>query len=185
MTPPTNARHPRRQFLRTTTLAGLACLPVWALPAQAAEAPRGLAMHHLHTQESIDLVYANGAERDPLALTQFNSFLRDHYTGDVGSIDPTLLDVLHEVRRVLDNPNPFEIFSGYRSPATNQHLREVGAGGVARKSLHMEGRAIDVRLPGTDLVALRDAALSLQAGGVGFYAKDGFVHLDTGRVRNW
>ncbi len=185
MNPTDNARHPRRQFLRSTTLAGLACLPVWSAPAWAAQAPRGLAMHHLHTRERIDLIYSNGPERDPLALTRFNRFLRDHYTGDVGSIDPTLLDLLHQVRLVLGNPNPFEIVSGYRSPATNQQLRQTGAGGVARKSLHMEGRAIDVRLPGTALDALREAALSQQAGGVGFYPKDGFVHLDTGRVRHW
>ncbi len=178
-------RSQRRQFLRTTSLVGLACLPVWAVPARAAQAPRALTMRHLHTQERIDLVYANGSQHDPLALTQFNSFLRDHYTGDVGSIDPTLLDLLHEVRLVLGNPHPFEIISGYRSPATNQRLRQKGAGGVARKSLHMEGRAIDVRLPGTALDALRDVALSQQAGGVGFYPNDGFVHLDTGRVRNW
>ena len=180
-----DSRSQRRHFLRTTTLAGLACLPAWAAPARAAQAPRSLTMHHLHTRESIDLVYANGSEHDPLAMTRFNRFLRDHYTGDVGSIDPTLLDLLHEVRLVLGNPNPFEIVSGYRSPATNQQLRQTGAGGVARKSLHMEGRAIDVRLPGTALGDLREAALSQRAGGVGFYPKDGFVHLDTGRVRNW
>src|SRR5690606_753422 len=124
MNKPENSRHPRRQFLRSSTLVGLACLPVWAATtANAAQAPRSLAMRHLHTQERIDLVYANGSQRDPLALTQFNSFLRDHYTGDVGNIDPTLRDLLHEVRLVLDNPNPFEIISGFRSSATNQHLR--------------------------------------------------------------
>ena len=185
MKQPHDHRSQRRQFLRTTSLVGLACLPVWASTVNAAQSPRGLAMRHLHTQEHIDLIYANGSENDPLALNQFNRFLRDHYTGDVGSIDPTLLDLLHEVRLVLDNPNPFEIISGFRSSATNQNLRQKGAGGVARKSLHMEGRAIDVRLPGTALDVLRDVALSKQAGGVGFYPKDGFVHLDTGRVRNW
>jgi uncharacterized protein YcbK (DUF882 family) len=114
-----------------------------------------------------------------------NHFLRDHYTGEVGSMDPQLFDLLHRVRRALGSTAAFQVISGYRAPATNLRLRLTRGGGVARNSLHTEGRAIDVRLPGVALAELRDAALSLRAGGVGFYPREDFVHLDTGRVRHW
>lgn len=184
--PNPNPGDTRRHFLRrTSALASAACLPAWTTLAHAAEAPRGLALVHLHTLERIDLVFANGPETDPAALARFSHFLRDHHSGDAGSIDPLLLDALHRLRVLLDNPSPFEIVSAYRSASTNEHLRRTRDGGVASKSLHMEGRAIDLRLPGTALTELRDAARSLQAGGVGFYPKDGFLHVDTGRVRHW
>jgi uncharacterized protein YcbK (DUF882 family) len=177
----------RRRFLRhAASFAAAGALPAVSAPARAAQAgPRALAMVHTHTHEQIDLVFAHSDRFVPEALSSLNHFLRDHYTGDIGPIEPGVFDLLHRVQQVLGSRRSFEVISGYRCPTTNTRLRETRAGGVAKHSLHMEGRAIDVRLPGVPLADLRDAALSLRAGGVGFYPRDQFVHLDTGRVRSW
>ena len=177
----------RRRLLRQVAyLAAASASPMVCMPARASAAqPRALALVHTHTQERIDVVYSLDDRYVPAALGSLNHFLRDHYTGDVGSIDPRVFDFLHDVQRLLSAGRPFEVISGYRCPATNARLRGTGGGGVAKHSLHMEGRAIDVRLPGVTLADLRDAGLSLGAGGVGFYPREQFVHLDTGRVRAW
>ena len=148
---------------------------------------RALAFDHTHTRERINLVYAVDGDYVPDALTSLNRFLRDHYSGTVGRMDPQLFDLLHRVRLALGGQSlsAFEVISGYRCPETNDHLRSSRGGGVAKRSLHMEGKAIDVRIPGVPLAELRDAALSLQAGGVGYYPREQFVHIDTGRVRSW
>jgi len=175
----------RRTLLRQSMrAAALGALAVLALPVRAAQA-RSLALVHMHTGERIDLVYADGAAYDRAALAALNHFLRDHYSGDVGTIDPAVFDQLHRVQLALGAARPFEVISGYRCASTNDRLRSIRGGGVARHSLHTEGRAIDVRLPGVPLVALRDAALALRSGGVGFYPRERFVHLDSGRVRAW
>ncbi|MFM8338582.1 MAG: DUF882 domain-containing protein [Fluviibacter sp.] len=150
-------------------------------------AGRTLAFDHTHTRERINLVYAVDGQYVPDALTSLNRFLRDHYSGTVGRMDPLLFDLLHDVRRALGSQSlgAFEVISGYRCPETNDHLRNSRGGGVAKRSLHMEGKAIDVRIPGVPLAELRDAALSLQAGGVGYYPREQFVHIDTGRIRSW
>ena len=177
----------RRRFLRHAAhLAAAGALPMLCAPARASAArPRALALVNTHTQERIEVVYAVDDRYVSRALASLDHFLRDHYTGDVGAIDPRVFDLLHDVQRLLGAGRPFEVISGYRCPATNARLRETGGGGVAKHSLHMEGRAIDVRLPGVPLTELRDAGLSLGAGGVGFYPREQFVHLDTGRVRAW
>ncbi len=176
----------RRRFLRHSLhLAAAAALPAGARAAVQAPGPRALALVHTHTQERIELVYAADERYLPQALTSLNRFLRDHYTGDVGVIDPRLFDLMHRVQLALGSERSFEVISGYRCPATNNRLRASRGGGVARQSLHMQGCAIDVRLPGVPLADLRDAALSLRAGGVGYYPGSQFVHLDTGRVRSW
>jgi uncharacterized protein YcbK (DUF882 family) len=179
--------HSRRQFLRhATRLAAAGSLPVLSAPALSSILKaRALAMEHTHTRERIDLVFAVDERYVPEALGSLNRFLRDHYSGLVGTIDPQLFDLMHRVRQVLGTEQPFEVISGYRDPQTNEHLRQTRGGGVARRSLHMEGRAIDLRVTGVSLADLRDAALSLRAGGVGYYPDSRFVHLDTGRVRNW
>lgn len=148
---------------------------------------RSLMLDHTHTRERIDLVYASGEQYLPQALGSLNHFLRDHYSGEVGQIDPNLFDLLHQVRQTLGSqvPMSYQIISGYRGPITNARLRDTRGGGVAKRSLHMEGKAIDIRLPGVPLAELRDAALSLKAGGVGYYPREQFVHIDTGRVRTW
>jgi uncharacterized protein YcbK (DUF882 family) len=179
----------RRRFLRHGAKLAVGVLPVAAAtrPALAAlPGPRALAMNHTHTGESLDLVYAVDSQFVPAALGTLNRFLRDHYTGSVGLIDPQLFELLHRVRGLLGTESAvYEVISGYRCPETNDRLRTTRGGGVARRSLHMEGRAIDVRLAGVPLKELRDAAMSLQAGGVGYYEQERFVHLDTGRVRHW
>ena len=179
----------RRRFLghgAQCLMAG-AALPL-AMPALASASPEGarsLSFDHTHTREKITLVYALDGIFVTPALGSLNHFLRDHYSGDVGQIDPQLFHLLHHVRRELGVQTPFQVISGFRSPKTNANLRSTRGGGVAKRSLHMDGQAIDVRLPGVELSDLRDAALSLRLGGVGFYPQDQFVHLDTGRVRNW
>lgn len=169
-------------------VAGLAA-PLVAPQARAAEVAepggRSLALDHTHTGERLTLVYAVGNLYVPDALTSLNHFLRDHYSGEVGVIDPALFDLLHRVRLELGASQSFQVISGYRCPTTNETLRTSRAGGVAKHSLHMEGKAIDVRLPGVPLADLRDAARSLRAGGVGYYPGEQFVHIDTGRVRTW
>lgn len=181
-TPPT-----RRRFLGQGArwLVTGAALPLAAPALAALPGARSLSFAHTHTSEHIALTYALGEDFVTPALSSLNHFLRDHYSGEVGQIDPQLFHLLHHVRRELGVQTPFQVISGYRSPKTNETLRTTRGGGVARRSLHMDGKAIDVRLAGVPLQDLRDAALSLQQGGVGFYPRDQFVHLDTGRVRSW
>ena len=186
-------KHPaRRRFLHhgLRAMAVSAAAPALVLPGRArAAAPRQLAMAHTHTREDIDVVYAVGPHYEPAALQQLDHFLRDHYSGDVGHIDPALHDLLHALHATLGPvggaPAPFHAISGYRSPKTNAHLKATRGGGVATRSLHMLGQAIDIRLPGVPLADLRDAALALKRGGVGYYPRDQFVHVDIGRVRRW
>jgi uncharacterized protein YcbK (DUF882 family) len=177
----------RRRFLRQgARLATAGALPMLALPARASlRGERELVLVHTHTRERIDLVYAVDERYLPDALERLNRFLRDHYSGSIGRIDPLLFEQLHRVQQALGNPRGYEVISGYRCPATNTQLRQTRGGGVARNSLHMEGRAIDVRLPGVPLAELRDAAHALRIGGVGYYPDSQFVHIDTGRVRSW
>ncbi len=146
---------------------------------------RSLSFDNLHTNERIALVYAVGPEFVPQSLSRLNLFLRDHYSGIVGQMDPQLYDLLYTLRAKLGTQERFEVISGYRAPATNSMLKNTRGGGVAKHSLHMEGKAMDIRLPGVALEDLRDAAISLRAGGVGFYPRERFVHVDTGRVRTW
>jgi len=178
----------RRRFLRqacSITLAG--SLPVLSAPALAGlRLPeRTVTLDHTHTLERIHLIYAQGDQYLPPALGRLNTFLRDHYSGSIGHMDPTLYDLLTRIRNQFKVEQPFQIISGYRDPDTNERLRTTRGGGVAKHSLHMDGKALDIRLPGVPLDELRDAALSLKAGGVGYYPHEQFVHIDTGRVRHW
>lgn len=182
----------RRHFLRQggRLAAAAVALPALAGRAQATvwpggEAARTLALKHLHTHERIEVEYAQAASYLPPALQALNHFLRDHYSGAVGLIDPQLFDLMHRIQHTLGSRGVYEIISGYRCPATNQQLKRTRGGGVASHSLHLDGRAVDLRLPGVPLVELRDAALSLKLGGVGYYPSEQFVHIDTGRVRAW
>ena len=157
-----------------------------ASPALAS-LPRGvrsLSFKNLHTDEHVSTDYWADGWYNPDALAEINHVLRDFRTGEAHPIDPKLLDLLHQIRAKLDTDANFEIFSAYRSPKTNAALRRRSRG-VARKSLHMQGKAVDVRLPGRRLRDVRRAAKALRAGGVGYYPRSGFVHLDVGRVRYW
>lgn len=183
-------KHPRRIFLRNSAklVMGSMMLPFAQKSlANLSSLPnaRSLAFRHTHTDERISLVYAVDDRYIPDALTSLNRFLRDHYSGQIGSIDPQLFDLLHRLQLTLGCDEPFHVISGYRCPETNQTLKSTRGGGVAKHSLHMDGKAIDVRLPGVPLADVRDAALELKLGGVGYYQRDQFVHVDTGRVRHW
>jgi uncharacterized protein YcbK (DUF882 family) len=182
----------RRRFL---TMGLLSAAPIvvpcaaWArmrvkTPSSSTrELPRTLSFYNLHTGERLTTVYWEKGEYVPSALDEVNYILRDFRQNEIKPIDPTLLDLLVALRDRLQSEANYEVISGYRSPLTNAMLHSRSEG-VAAHSLHMEGRAIDIRLPGRPLVLVRVAALSLQRGGVGYYP-DRFVHVDTGRVRRW
>ena len=145
---------------------------------------RILTFVHTHTHERLTVPYFADGAYLPAALTRLNTFMRDHRTGDEHSIDPALFDVLNDLRLATRSRSPFQVISCYRSPRTNSLLRENGRG-VAKGSLHVQGCAIDVRLADVDSAVLRDAALELRRGGVGYYRASDFVHVDTGRLRRW
>ena len=176
----------RRRLLKGALLAASGLIAArYAGRAEAATQPRRLALLNTHTAESLELDYFAGGGYLPAALSQLNHVLRDHRTNEEGSIDPALFDVLHEVAQAACADASFEVISGFRSASSNEVLRAQGGGGVARNSLHLKGMAIDVRLRGVGCSRLKDVALQLARGGVGYYAKSDFVHLDIGRVRSW
>jgi uncharacterized protein YcbK (DUF882 family) len=145
---------------------------------------RSVALDNLHTGESMQAVYWDQGDYIPDVLDAVNAHLRDFRTGDVHIIDPRLLDLLDAVTTLTEAKSPFQVISGYRSPATNALLHERSEE-VAKKSFHMSGMAIDIRLPGVDLSHLHAAALTLGRGGVGYYPESNFVHIDVGPVREW
>ena len=143
-----------------------------------------LTFYHTHTGESLAVVYQRDGAYQPEALAAIDEFLKDFRNGEAHPIDPQLLDILYEIRTMTGSQAPYEVISAYRSPATNEMLRSK-SNGVASQSMHLHGRAIDVRLRDVDLVQLRKVALELERGGVGFYPDSDFIHVDTGRVRYW
>lgn len=144
-----------------------------------------LQLFETHRDNSIDVVYRRGGHYVPSAIQRLDFFLRDHLNNREYALNPRLFDLLHAITVKLGRPDAvIDIVCGYRSPQTNRFLREHG-GGVARHSLHMEGEAIDIRIPGVPTWKLRNAALALHRGGVGYYPRSGFVHVDVGRVRQW
>ena len=175
--------HGRRQFLRSAALV----LPTAALfrpsiCSAITAGKRSLLFHHTHTNADLSVVYYSHGRYLPEALEQINHLLRDFRTEEVQVIDPNLLDILYDLSVSTGSRGVYDVISGYRSPATNAQLRKKN-NGVAKKSLHMLGKAIDVRLTDVDSKTLRDAAIRLKKGGVGYYARPDFVHLDTGRFR--
>jgi len=177
----------RRSILKWGILAGIAgILPVPVDAASRLLYPRekSLYLYNLHTDESLDIVYWRKGKYLQDALHEINYFLRDYRTDEVTSINKRLLDLLHNLHKRLGTDHPFHVISGYRSPATNSYLRKCSRG-VAKNSLHMYGKAIDINLPECKLSSLRQAALTLRAGGVGYYPAHDFIHVDVGRVRSW
>ncbi len=156
----------------------------YAAPVADSGAGRALWMYNLHTDEKINVVYAENGQYDPLALREINYFFRDFRANLIKPIDPRLLDLLHAIHQMSDSGKPFNLISGYRSPQTNAMLA-ARSEGVARHSMHIEGRAADINLPGRQLSLLHRIALALRFGGVGYYPQADFVHVDTGRVRHW
>jgi uncharacterized protein YcbK (DUF882 family) len=142
-------------------------------------------LYQVHTRERLDIVYRDRDRYDPEALARINMYLRDYRTGDVREYDPQVLDLLHDLLTSLGRPHAeIDVVCAYRTPRTNEYLRTHGHG-VARHSLHMQAKAIDIRIPGVNTADLRDAALALHRGGVGYYAASGFIHVDVGRIRRW
>lgn len=177
----------RRAFLGKTLCsgAGLALLSAPDLAEAALRTgKRTLSFYHTHTGKELELVYAAGKHYNPLALNKINTYLGDFRTGEVHTIDPKLLDMLWALQCRCGKDGVFSVISGFRSPQTNTSLRGRSSG-VAKKSLHMVGKAIDVRFSEASTKRLRDYAVNLKAGGVGFYPSSDFLHLDTGRYRTW
>lgn len=170
-------------------LAALACLALLPASATVANVPAvreyRLRFYHTHTGERLDIVYRRGDRYVSSALSKLNYFLRDHRTGNVHAYAPQVFDLLHDLTVSVGRPDDeIDVVCGYRTPWSNEFLRHH-SDGVAEHSLHMEAKAIDIRVPGIRTAQLRDAALALHRGGVGYYAKSDFIHVDVGRVRRW
>ena len=176
-------KHPAPIVLSLLASALIGGLAAPASLAYIAE-ERQLSFYHTHTRANLQVIYAVDGEYVDSALEQINVFLSDFRTGDKVDIDPALLDLIYDVRASLGSGGTFEVISAYRSPGTNEMLRN-NSNGVARNSQHLLGKAIDVRLRDVATIDLRDAAISLHRGGVGYYESSDFVHIDTGRVRRW
>lgn len=175
----------RRMFLQYgATVTATAVMPQSLFGMHEPEAERSLSFYNLHTGESLRTIYWEKGIYIPEGLEAISHILRDHRTGEQMEMNAELMDLLHAVRTRTGSKKPFRIISGYRSPKTNAMLNKTTSG-VAKKSLHMQGKAIDINLPGVALSDLRKAAMDLKAGGVGYYPQSGFVHLDVGRVRHW
>jgi uncharacterized protein YcbK (DUF882 family) len=174
----------RRGFLRYASAAATGfLLPIGAAWAGSSER-RSLSFVHTHTGERLSAVYFESGQYVASELNRINWLLRDFRTADVHPINPAVLDILADLQTLTDHNGAYEVISGYRSPKTNAELHHRSSA-VAEHSLHMEGRAIDVRLPGFPTDRLHELALGMNRGGVGFYPSSDFVHLDNGRVRRW
>jgi uncharacterized protein YcbK (DUF882 family) len=173
-------------------LAGLVAGALLVCPGAFAESSGGahspdsrvLSLEHTHTGQSLTVTYFRDGQYQPRALAELNAFLADFRSGDEIPMDPGVFDILFRLHQAAGSHAPFQIISAYRSPATNEMLRKSGSG-VAQKSQHLLGKAMDVRLADVSSKTLYDIALSMHAGGVGFYSNSDFVHVDTGRVRHW
>lgn len=175
----------RRSFLKSSVvLASAIGMPALAKAAQPAPAERTLRLYNTHTGESLRSVFWAEGQFIPDALKDINKLLRDHRNDQIAQMDPKLIVLLNEVSDKFGDNQVLHIISGYRSPESNAKLH-ANSNGVAKHSMHMEGKAIDIRMPGKDLAQLHKAAMSMKAGGVGYYPDSQFVHMDTGRVRYW
>lgn len=177
----------RRRLLGGTVAVSLAAGVTGR--AFAALPEKRIAFRNVHTNDTVDARFFGASGWDPQGLAELNHGLRDWRNDEQTAMDPQLMLLLARVRDLLGvaPQQKLDLISGYRSPATNAALRARGGEhtGVASKSQHMLGKATDIRMPGVALDRLHMAALSMQAGGVGYYPNDGFVHVDTGRVRTW
>ena len=183
----TDNRLLRRDFLKLGLLVtGTVLNPISALAAFDSRSNpfKNLAFYNTHTHEHLHVCYCRNGKYDIKALSKINHILRDHRSSEVKAIDPQLLDLLHALSHKSNPKQPFHVISGYRSPATNKKLRKNSTG-VAARSLHTQGKAIDIRIPGFKTRQIRNVARKLKAGGVGYYPKSDFVHVDIGRVRYW
>lgn len=174
----------RRRFLQVGLGAATGLVMPNAFANLLKQPERKLSLLNLHTGESINATYWAEGQYQTGELHAINKVLRDFRTGDVHKMDKDLIDLLNIMHHKMGANRAFHVISGYRSPKTNAALSKNSTG-VAKKSLHMQGKAIDIRLPGHRLSDLRKVALNLHSGGVGFYPESDFIHVDTGRVRHW
>lgn len=177
----------RRRFLKNIAVGSLITMGTPAIANAALRhfpAHKTLAFQNVNTGDKLKLTYFENGQYVRDALKEINFAFRDFRTDTIHPIDPALLDQLFDLKLLLDIHKPFHIISGYRSPATNAKLR-MHSHGVAKRSLHMQGRAVDIRLPGIEANIIRNAALKMRRGGVGYYRSSNFVHLDTGAFRTW
>lgn len=174
----------RRRMLLAGMALGVANTPLGALARIPDGRNRRLGLNNARTGEELEITYRIGQRYLPSALNRVNHLLRDVLSGEVKPIDPRLLDLLYGIRKKLGTEEPYIVISGYRSPRSNQLLARRKSG-VAKKSLHIDGMAVDLLLPGRALDAVAEAAKSFHAGGVGYYPRSNFVHLDVGRPRYW
>ncbi len=177
----------RRHFLKIGVQAAVTCLfPMSAIASinSLLTPERILSLYNTHTGERLDVCYYTQGQYHLQALKKINYILRDHRTEEIKPIHRGLLDLLHSISMILNNQAQFHIISGYRSPKTNAMLRKKTKG-IGKYSLHMKGKAADIRVPGCDTKLLQNICIKLQAGGVGYYSNSDFVHVDIGRVRYW
>ena len=186
---PWSQRNPCSSPLLTAIfVCGVVCFSAAEPKLQAVSySPYRLHFFHTHTGERLNIVYRNGEGYDQESLARLNRYLRDHRTGEIHEYDPRVFDLLHDLTAALGNPDlEIDVICGYRTPRSNEFLRTRHPHtGVAQHSLHMQAEAIDIRLRGIPTSELRDAALLLHRGGVGYYRSSDFVHVDVGRVRHW
>jgi len=159
-------------------------IPVSKVGAASPYSPWRISFRHGHTGESFSGVYRVGDKYLPEAFERINYVLRDFRTRDVFPMDPRVIDLISMIHEKTGAKEPLEILSGYRSPKTNAMLRRASTG-VAKNSYHMYGQAIDIRIPRYSTRKLRQVAVKMRAGGVGYYPRSDFVHVDTGKVRSW
>jgi uncharacterized protein YcbK (DUF882 family) len=177
----------RREFLKIgagALIGSLFSTRALATTFTGASPRRSLAFYNIHTSEHLRVCYFEKGRYLPAALSKINHILRDYRTDAIKAIDPHLLDILHTINERIGSKETFHVISGYRTALTNALLRRESKG-VAKASLHIQGQAIDIRLPGYSTARLRNLCVSLRAGGVGYYPRSDFVHIDTGRVRTW
>ncbi|GMQ79717.1 MAG: DUF882 domain-containing protein [Thermodesulfobacteriota bacterium] len=177
----------RRRFFKIGAQAALfGIFPLSAIAAtdRLSASKRSLFLYNTHTGQKLDVCYYAQDQYQSEALKKINDILRDHRTGEIKPIRKELLNLLHSISKNLDRPPRFHIISGYRSPETNARLR-INNKSVSKHSLHMKGEAADIRVPGCDTRWLRNVCMQLKAGGVGYYPKSDFVHVDIGPVRHW
>ena len=177
----------RRHFLKTAgTIATFLASPAALAKTQKLTGSRTISLHNLHTEEKIKIDYWVDGKYEPEALARIDLVLRDHRANEVCSMDPKLIDILHSIqqRTLGSSAKPVEVISAYRSPTTNSDMRRYRRG-VAKNSFHTVGQAVDIRVPGFSTRDVYRAALALKEGGVGYYGRAGFVHLDTGKHRTW
>jgi len=175
----------RRSFLKIAGIASAVSLfPSIVLGKTEVPYKKSLSLYNIHTGENINTTFWADGSYIPEALADMNHLLRDYRTGTATEMDIELFDLLYSIRTNLDSSKPFSIISGYRSPKTNAMLNSHSSG-VAKKSLHMQGKAIDINMPGRNLADLKKVAMNIKQGGVGYYPESNFVHVDVGRVRSW